>query len=51
VQAVAYYGVQHQRWPAPYESGQEQFYRLAPRDRANEVVVRRSAKPPSHRRV
>jgi anthraniloyl-CoA monooxygenase len=51
LQAAAYYGVQHQRWPLPYESGQEQSHRLAPRDRADEVALRRSAKPPSHRRV
>jgi anthraniloyl-CoA monooxygenase len=49
LQAAAYYGIGQQRWPLPYESGQEQSYRLALRERDEERALRRAAKPSSHR--
>ena len=49
LQAAAYYGIDLQRWPLPYETGKEQAYRLAVRDRAEETSMRQTAKPKSHR--
>ena len=49
LQAAAYYGIDHQRWPLPYETGKEQSYRLALRDREEELVLRLASKPDSHR--
>ena len=48
LQAAAFYGVKQQRWPIPYETGKEQSYRLAQRDRAQELVLRKAARPSSH---
>ena len=48
LQAAAYYGVESQRWPLPYESGQEQALRLSARDRVDEAALKQAAKPKSH---
>ena len=48
LQAAAYYGVEQQFWPKPYDSGKEQSYRLATRDRADEIALKQAAKPESH---
>jgi anthraniloyl-CoA monooxygenase len=48
LQAAAYYGVESQFWPRPYESGEEQAHRVSARDRADEVDLKRAAKPKSH---
>ena len=48
LQAAAYYGVEDQFWPRPYESGEEQAHRISARDRADEVELKRAAKPKSH---
>ncbi len=48
LQAAAYYGVDHQVWPKPYDSGKEQSYRLAARQRAEEMALKQVAKPASH---
>ena len=51
LQAAAYYGHEDQAWPKQYQSGQEQSLRLAERDRADEVELKKAARPASHRRV
>ena len=48
LQAAAYYGFDQQRWPLPYESGKEQSYRLALRDREEQLSLRLALKPDSH---
>ena len=48
LQAAAYYGVDHQFWPKPYKSGKDQSYRLAARQRVEEVALKQIAKPASH---
>ena len=48
LQAAAYYGVDQQFWPKPYESGKDQSYRLAARERAEEMALKQTAKPASH---
>ena len=48
LQAAAFYGVEQQRWPLPYDSGKEQSYRLAVRERADELALRQASKPSSH---
>jgi len=49
LQAAAFYGVDTQRWPPPYDSGREQALRLAARERAEEVELRLAARPAGHR--
>jgi anthraniloyl-CoA monooxygenase len=49
LQAAAYYGYEAQRWPVQYDSGREQSLRLAARDRAEWVDLKRAAAPKSHR--
>ena len=51
VQAAAWYGHRPQRWPRPYESGRDQAFRLAQRDRADLEALRAAAKPRSHKPV
>ncbi len=48
LQAAAYYGFDQQRWPLPYETGKEQSYRLALRDREEQLSLRLALKPDSH---
>jgi len=48
LQAAAYYGVDQQFWPKPYDSGKEQSYRLAVRERADDLALKQAAKPESH---
>ena len=48
LQAAAFYGVEQQRWPLPYDSGKEQSYRLADRERPDELALRQASKPSSH---
>ena len=48
LQAAAYYGVDQQFWPKPYESGKDQSYRLAARERAEEMARKQTSKPASH---
>jgi len=48
LQAAAYYGYQPQRWPVQYETGKEQAFRLAARDRELELALRSAARPKSH---
>lgn len=48
LQAAAYYGVTDQRWPLPYLSGKEQAERLAARERAEELDLKRAAAPKRH---
>jgi anthraniloyl-CoA monooxygenase len=50
LQASAFYGDANQRWPRPYESGKEQAFRLAARERNETVELRKAAKPTGHRR-
>lgn len=49
LQAAAYYAHGGQRWPVQYDSGREQALRLAARDRAEWVDLKRAAAPKSHR--
>ena len=49
LQAAAYYGHEGQRWPVQYDSGREQSLRLAARDRAEWIDLKRAAAPKSHR--
>ncbi|MCY4549013.1 MAG: bifunctional salicylyl-CoA 5-hydroxylase/oxidoreductase [Defluviicoccus sp.] len=46
--AAARYGVETQRWPAPYLTAKEQSFRLAARDRAELDALRAARKPSSH---
>ena len=48
LQAAAYYGFEQQRWPLPYETGKEQSYRLAVREREEELSSRLALKPDNH---
>ena len=48
--AAARYGVEDQRWPAPYLTAKEQSFRLAARQRAEIEALRAARKPSSHRR-
>jgi anthraniloyl-CoA monooxygenase len=48
LQAAAFYGHQDQRWPVQYESGQEQSLRLGARERADELELKKAARPSSH---
>jgi len=50
LQAAAYYGYEDQRWPVQYETGHEQSLRVSERDRADELELRRAARPASHGR-
>ncbi len=50
LQAAAYYGHEAQTWPKQYETGQDQSLRLAERDRADELELKKAARPASHRR-
>ncbi len=47
--AAAHYGYKPQHWPKQYETGQFQSYRLAERDTAQMLELRKKAKPESHR--
>ena len=49
LRASAFYGVAEQRWPLPYDSGKEQSFRLATRERAESVELQKAAKPTGHR--
>ncbi|MEE2971413.1 MAG: bifunctional salicylyl-CoA 5-hydroxylase/oxidoreductase [Pseudomonadota bacterium] len=49
LRASAFYGVAEQRWPLPYDSGKEQSFRLAARERAESVDLQKAAKPTGHR--
>jgi anthraniloyl-CoA monooxygenase len=51
LQAAAYYGYEPQRWPVQYDTGKEQAFRLAARERADEEALRSAAKPASHRKL
>jgi len=51
LQAAAFYGWEPQRWPVQYDSGKEQAFRLAARERADAEALRSAAKPASHRRL
>ena len=51
LQAAAFYGHAPQRWPLPYDTGKDQAFRLAARDRADGEALRSAAKPASHRRL
>ncbi|HUT51708.1 MAG TPA: bifunctional salicylyl-CoA 5-hydroxylase/oxidoreductase [Alphaproteobacteria bacterium] len=51
LQAAAFYGHAPQRWPVQYDSGKEQAFRLAARDRADAEALRGAAKPASHRKL
>ena len=46
--AAARYGIDTQRWPAPYLTAKEQSLRLAARDRAELEALRSARKPSSH---
>ena len=48
LQAAAYYGYTPQRWPVQYDTGKEQAFRLAERDREQELALRAAARPRSH---
>ena len=50
LQAAAYYGYEPQRWPVQYDSGKEQAFRLAARDRADAEALRSAVKPASHKK-
>ena len=50
LQAAAFYNHEAQRWPVQYDSGQEQSLRLGLRDRADELELKKAARPDSHRR-
>jgi len=50
LQAAAYYGHEDQAWPKQYETGQEQSLRIGERDRADELELKKAARPASHRR-
>ena len=47
--AAARYGIDTQRWPAPYLTAKEQSLRLAARARAELEALRSARKPSSHR--
>ncbi len=47
--AAARYGVEQQRWPAPYLTAKEQAFRLAARERAEMGALRTARRPSSHR--
>lgn len=49
LQAASYYGHNEQRWPLPYDAGKEQSLRLAQRVRNDEMELKQSARPNSHR--
>ena len=49
LQAAAYYGIEQQYWPQPYETGKEQSYRLAQREREEQFAQRLALRPDSHR--
>ncbi len=46
--AAAYYEAELEGWPLPYLTGKEQLYRLAEKQRAQELEMRLKLKPPSH---
>ena len=48
--AAARYGVEAQRWPAPYLTAKEQSFRLAARERAELEALRTANRPSTHRR-
>ena len=45
LQAAAFYGHADQRWPEPYLTAKEQAYRLAVRERADELELKLAARP------
>ncbi|MEX2495193.1 MAG: FAD-dependent monooxygenase [Woeseia sp.] len=48
LQAAAWYGVQTDGWAPQYQSGMNQALRLAERDRAEWLQIKKAMKPPSH---
>ncbi len=46
--AAAYYDVALEDWPLPYLTGRDQAYRLAEKQRAQELETRLKLRPPSH---
>ena len=50
LKASAFYGFDAQRWPLPYESGKEQSFRMAARERVETIELLKAAKPTGHRR-
>ena len=47
--ASAWYGQTHQRWPLPYDPAKDQAFRMAQRDRAEDLELKKAAAPSSHR--
>ncbi|MEX2455448.1 MAG: bifunctional salicylyl-CoA 5-hydroxylase/oxidoreductase [Rhodospirillaceae bacterium] len=49
LEASAWYGHRPQRWPIQYEAAKEQAFRLAERERADALALRKAAAPSNHR--
>ena len=47
--ASAWYGQTHQRWPLSYDPAKDQAFRMAQRDRAEDLELKKAAAPSSHR--
>ncbi|MEE2721363.1 MAG: bifunctional salicylyl-CoA 5-hydroxylase/oxidoreductase [Pseudomonadota bacterium] len=49
LEASAWYGQTHQRWPLSYDPAKDQAFRMAQRDRAEDLELKKAAAPSSHR--